>query len=161
MTLSELFQYPPAEYRAKPFWAWNGELEENELREQIHAFDQMGFGGYFCHSRIGLKTEYLGREWFEAIEACTEEGAARGMETWLYDEDRWPSGSVGGLLVRQHPEHAMKFLRMSRADAKTFSWREDIVAAFSVQMEGVVFWDKKRFDSGHIPERGTVLYFTV
>ena len=63
----ELFKNPTAEYRGKPFWSWNGKLEKSELLRQIEVFRQMGMGGYFCHSRIGLETEYLGNEWFDLI----------------------------------------------------------------------------------------------
>ena len=53
---------------------------------------EMGLGGYFMHSRTGLITEYLGKEWFELINEVADVAAADGMEAWLYDEDRWPSG---------------------------------------------------------------------
>ena len=56
----------------------------------------MGFGGFFLHSRTGLETEYLGEEWFELIREVAEAGAREGMAAWLYDEDRWPSGTCGG-----------------------------------------------------------------
>ena len=125
----ELFKNPTAEYRGKPFWSWNGKLEKSELLRQIEVFRQMGMGGYFCHSRIGLETEYLGNEWFDLINSCAEKGASLGMETWLYDEDRWPSGIAGGM-VTKHRENRMKFLRMTvlescedtdRTDASPFS----------------------------------------
>ena len=29
------FSAPTAEYRGKPFWSWNGELEEAELIRQV------------------------------------------------------------------------------------------------------------------------------
>src|SRR5690348_6060188 len=90
------FCSPPVEYRAKPFWAWNDHLKEEEIRRQIRVFQEMGFGGYFMHSRVGLKTTYLGEEWFRMIEAGIDEGRKKGMEAWLYDEDRWPSGLAGG-----------------------------------------------------------------
>lgn len=89
MSLIERFENPSSAERGKPFWAWNGALGKEELLHQIDVFHQMGFGGYFCHSRVGLKTEYLGEEWFELINACADRGSELGMETWLYDEDRW------------------------------------------------------------------------
>ena len=51
----------------------------------------MGFGGYFVHSRTGLITEYLGEKWYLLVRSCAKYGKHLGMETWLYDEDRWPS----------------------------------------------------------------------
>jgi hypothetical protein len=34
------FKNPPAAYRGKPFWAWNGKLDPKELRRQV----RMGSG---------------------------------------------------------------------------------------------------------------------
>ena len=51
---------PGAAYRGKPFWAWNGALDEAELLRQIDCMRAMGFGGFFMYSRTGLDTEYLG-----------------------------------------------------------------------------------------------------
>ena len=71
------FQEPGAAFRAKPFWSWNGDLKKEELIRQIHVMKEMGFGGYFMHSRTGLKTEYLGEKWFDLTNAC----AASAIET--------------------------------------------------------------------------------
>ena len=63
------------------------------------------------HSRTGLETECLGEEWFELINACADEAEAQGLEAWLYDEDRWPSGLAGGI-VSQHPEFRQKAIML-------------------------------------------------
>lgn len=77
--------------RGIPFWSWNPTLDDKEkLRRQIGYFKDMGFGGFMMHSRTGLKSEYLGKEFMEAVEFCTEEAKKQGMYAWLYDEDRWP-----------------------------------------------------------------------
>jgi hypothetical protein len=93
---ADLFRDPPAEYRGVPFWAWNGALEESQLLRQLAVFKQMGLGGVHIHVRVGLATPYLGDEFMRLVEVCTNEGKRLGMRTWLYDEDRWPSGSAGG-----------------------------------------------------------------
>ena len=110
------FQEPGAAFRAKPFWSWNGDLKKDELIRQIHVMKEMGFGGYFMHSRTGLKTEYLGEKWFDLTNACADEGEKLGMESWLYDEDRWPSGTVGGLVCK-NPLYRAKFLNMKSLPA--------------------------------------------
>ena len=94
--LGNIFANPSHEWRGKPFWSWNGELEEKELCRQVEVLKEMGFGGHFMHSRSGLRTEYLGEEWFKLINAVTDKSVEENMEAWLYDEDRWPSGSAGG-----------------------------------------------------------------
>ena len=93
------FQDPPVEYRGAPFWAWNAKLEPERLREQIRSMKKMGMGGFFMHSRVGLKTKYLSREWFDCIAACIDEAKKEGLDAWLYDEDRWPSGAAGGIVT--------------------------------------------------------------
>ncbi|MBQ6473716.1 MAG: hypothetical protein IJJ33_17150 [Victivallales bacterium] len=102
-TLDELSRRvlnPDASHRAAPFWAWNSSLEPKELRRQIRIFKEMGFGGFFMHSRVGLATPYLSQEWFRCVHACVEEAKALGMKAWLYDEDRWPSGAAGGMATK-------------------------------------------------------------
>ena len=84
-----------------PFWSWNGKLNAVELKRQMRFFKKMGFGGVFMHSRTGLATGYLSKRWFDMIRSCVEEGKKLGLATWIYDEDRWPSGYAGGL-VTQH-----------------------------------------------------------
>jgi hypothetical protein len=133
------WQSPSAAYRGKPFWSWNRSLEPSELIRQIGIFKEMGMGGFFMHSRTGLQTRYLGREWFECINTCTDAGQALGLESWLYDEDRWPSGSAGGLATKEL-RHRMKYLRLTvHESGATDEWPspEFFVAAFSATVCGL------------------------
>ncbi|MBT3296984.1 MAG: hypothetical protein HN383_17085 [Verrucomicrobia bacterium] len=97
---ADSFRAPSSLYRGAPFWAWNGDLEKEELLRQIDVFDEMGIGGYHIHSRTGLNTEYLSDEFMELVKACRDHGRDKKMLTWLYDEDRWPSGAAGGLVTK-------------------------------------------------------------
>ncbi|HLQ98388.1 MAG TPA: glycosyl hydrolase [Candidatus Dormibacteraeota bacterium] len=142
-TLYPLYLEPKNEYRGKPFWSWNGKLNKEELIRQIHVFKEMGFGGFFMHSRTGLVTEYLGDEWFDLINACAEEAEKLGMEAWLYDEDRWPSGTAGGL-VTQEPKYRLKFIRLKIVSPEDMQWNEETVAAFSCHLDGMKAYDVKR-----------------
>ena len=94
-----LFANPPRQFRPSPFWSWNDDLKVDELLRQVRDFKEKGFGGYFIHSRGGLRTPYLGRAWMRCVAACLGEGKRLDLESWLYDEDRWPSGSAGGLVT--------------------------------------------------------------
>lgn len=91
-----LFLSPPKKYRSLPFWSWNDKLDSQELVTQIDAFDRQGIGGFFMHSREGLETKYLGDEWADAVKTSVDAAKKRGMYSWIYDEDRWPSGAAGG-----------------------------------------------------------------
>lgn len=95
-----LFQNPTSEYRGTPFWAWNCRLDPQQLKEQIGYLQEMGFGGFHMHSRTGMATPYLSKEWQAMIQTCVQEAKDRNMLAWLYDEDRWPSGSAGGLVTK-------------------------------------------------------------
>ncbi|MBO5418151.1 MAG: hypothetical protein J6A50_06080 [Clostridia bacterium] len=134
--LNEIFENPGAEYRGKPFWSWNGELEKDEVLRQIEIMKEMGFGGYFMHSRSGLITEYLGDRWFEIINAAADKGEELGLEAWLYDEDRWPSGSAGGIASRDE-KYRMKSVFVYEITREKFVWTEDVMCAFVAKLEGV------------------------
>ena len=44
------------------------------------------------------------------IRHCIDEAKDNQMLAWLYDEDRWPSGTAGGRVTAGKPEHARKSL---------------------------------------------------
>ena len=72
MNVEKIFASPSVQYRGKPFWAWNGKLEEQELRRQVRILRKMGLAGGFMHSRVGLDTKYLSDEWFVgSISGCS------------------------------------------------------------------------------------------
>lgn len=111
----EKFLSPGNEYRGMPFWAWNEELDEQELIRQIEVFKSMGFGGFFMHARVGLKTPYMGEKWFSCIKSCVETAKKLGLYAGLYDEDCWPSGAAGGV-VTANDEYKSKWLKCDFAE---------------------------------------------
>ncbi|MHC4788421.1 MAG: glycosyl hydrolase, partial [Planctomycetota bacterium] len=160
----QTFKDPPAAYRGKPFWAWNGRLEEGELRRQIRVMHRMGLGGFFMHSRVGLATEYLSDEWFRMVEACIDEAERLGMEAWLYDEDRWPSGAAGGL-VTTDPRYRHKNLAMLICGPGEARFEHEPLALFSARTEGNTARDVRRlgpdWDGTVEPEDASILAFFV
>lgn len=119
----ELFRSPTAEYRGTPFWAWNDNLNKEDLLWQIEQLKKMGFGGFHMHSRSGMATPYLSEEFMDLVKACTDKAKAEEMLSYLYDEDRWPSGSAGGI-VTKNKKYRQKTLRfrpevMEDAEAST------------------------------------------
>ncbi len=97
------------DYGAIPFWSWNNELDESELVKQIEDMHRVGMGGFIMHARIGLKTEYLSEKWFSCIDACLKKARELHMNAWVYDENGWPSGFVGGKLL-ENVEYRAQFL---------------------------------------------------
>lgn len=96
----ELFRNPTAEYRGTPFWAWNSNLEKEELCRQIDVFNEMGLGGFHMHVRTGLENVYLSDEYMQLVKDCVDKAKENKMLAWLYDEDRWPSGAAGGIVTK-------------------------------------------------------------
>ncbi len=92
-------------YRCVPFWSWNDTLKSYELVKQVEWMNENGVGGFFMHARGGLKSEYLGKNWFDCIKACSEKAKELGMEAYAYDENGWPSGFVGGKLLEDIENH--------------------------------------------------------
>ncbi|MBQ8719641.1 MAG: hypothetical protein IJY65_01245 [Clostridia bacterium] len=106
---SALFKNPTSEYRCTPFWAWNCELKRDELLAEIDIMKEMGMGGFHMHPRAGMSTKYLSDDFMALIKACNEKAIREGMLSWLYDEDKWPSGFAGGY-VTKNPANRQKYL---------------------------------------------------
>lgn len=133
--LQKEFASPSSRYRGKTFWAWNGELEEGEFRRQIRVMQRMGFGGFFMHARVGLATPYPSSEYMDLTRACIDEAKRLGLEAWLYDEDRWPSGFAGGLVTREERfrERALVCEKLSQ---RTYRCVAGDVAVFAASWQG-------------------------
>jgi hypothetical protein len=106
-SMEEEFQNPPREFSLAPFWAWNDTLVPETLTWQMDQMMEQGMYSAFMHARSGIEsgeTPYFSEGWWEAIRTCVEHGAENGFYTWLYDEDKWPSGSAGGRVAQRNPE---------------------------------------------------------
>ncbi|MBR5279594.1 MAG: hypothetical protein IKU26_01310, partial [Clostridia bacterium] len=159
------FKNPDPMFRGMPFWSWNGDLKEHELIRQMKILKEMGFGGFFMHSRTGLETEYLGEEWFRLINAVTDAGAAEGMEAWLYDEDRWPSGSAGGIATRD-PQYRIRSLVLIETPIDEYVPNQEDYAVFAGNIDGVTVSAYKKLNVGEalpkdIPTDWKILVFRV
>ena len=109
----ELFRNPTSEYRATPFWAWNCELNQELLDREIGYMQDMGFGGFHMHVRVGMSTEYLSDDFMSLIKGSVKTAKDKKMLAWLYDEDKWPSGFAGGLVTKKK-ENREKYLLFTR-----------------------------------------------
>ncbi|WP_256720596.1 MULTISPECIES: hypothetical protein [Paenibacillus] len=129
--LKQQFENPDATYRPQPFWFLNHELTKPELESQIQSMYEAGVGGVVLHARHGMQTTYLSPAFMEALEFCTLECEKRNMVVWLYDEDNWPSGTLGGKLTRQHPEYRMRYLRVEEKRYKDDGRQEGLKLDFA------------------------------
>ncbi len=143
-----LFQNPPKPYREVPFWSWNDDLDPQELVRQIELMDQAGWGGFFMHSRVGLKTPYMGARWMECIRASTAAARQRGMGAWIYDEDKWPSGYAGGLSTAANPAYRARYL-VCKVDNRPALLAERIATFTAREIDGQLV-DFRQDDHPHL-----------
>jgi hypothetical protein len=131
----EEFKNPPAEFRGAPFWAWNTKLNIEQLKEQIGYFKEMGMGGYHIHCRVGLDTPYLGEEFLSYVSECVEEGKRQGLYTYLYDEDRWPSGTAGGIVTKEERFRSRHLLFIPKKIAPEENKHRKLLEVYEVELE--------------------------
>lgn len=151
------FANAPAEFRPMPFWSWNAALDDAEMRRQIVDFKDRGYGGYLMHPRVGLVTRYLSDDWFHKVAVCLDEGRKQGVQSWLYDEDKWPSGFAGGLAIFDHQEYIGMGMGVRRARgpaAAALETNTDVVATFAVTSNSF-----RRIKSAAAKGAGEVLQF--
>ncbi|HAN44128.1 MAG TPA: hypothetical protein DCP97_01920 [Ruminococcaceae bacterium] len=136
-----------AEYRSLPFWAWNSRLDEDEIRRQINIMHEQGIGGFFMHSRDGLETEYMGEQWNKCVMAAINEAAKLGMQAWLYDEDRWPSGTAGGTLPATYGDDSRckgVTLEICEPDNMQYLTDSSVAALYKAKIDGMEIFSLTR-----------------
>ncbi len=139
------------EYAPVPFWSWNNDLESDELIEQIHQMKESGCGGFIIHARTGLINEYLSEDWFSLVDDCLKEARKLNLNVWLYDENGWPSGFVGGKLLETE-EFRAPFLEKQEKDV--FDYTANCVFA-------LVNGEMKRVSKGELADDGKYICIYV
>lgn len=175
---SKLFKDPTNEYRGCPLWSWNTKLDIPQLLRQIDRLEEMGMGGFHMHVRTGLDTEYMGAEFMDCVKACVDYAEKKGMLACLYDEDRWPSGTAGGKVTKEHPEHKGKHILFtvhpygtvdlggdcSPADANACrSENGYLIAKYAMRLDkdGKLAWSTRLKENEVCPEDATQWYAYV
>lgn len=103
--------------RIKPFWFWNGDMNEAEIDRQLREMKEQGLGGAFICARQGQTIAYLNNQWFDRIAFACRKAKEYGLEVWLYDEYPYPSGVSGGEVLLRHPEAGHTVLSIQTYDA--------------------------------------------
>lgn len=119
--LRKRFLDPPLDYRhltiMHTFWHRKDLADplpedfESRIATRLKRIMDWGFGGVVAN--VG-STDYLEneQEW-QAFVTGFRAAKNLGMRVWIYDEDGYPSGAAGGVVLRDHPEHeAQSMLRM-------------------------------------------------
>ena len=107
------------DYRPAPFYFLNDRIDKKEISRQIALMKESNISGFFIHPRCGLTDPpYGSMEWFEINRFIAEETKKAGLKAWLYDEDAYPSGNLGGRIVFDNPELIAKSLKIVKVDVK-------------------------------------------
>jgi hypothetical protein len=144
------FERPPREYGILPFWFLNGKLDPQEMIFQLREFRDKGMPGIILHGRYGLETEYLGETYLDRIQFAVEEAEKLGLQTWIYDEMNWPSGTADQRVLKARPDLAQRYLEcinmtvrgpwftyLTGADSRYLDFEKSTpVAAFAVRLDG-------------------------
>ncbi|MFV0503396.1 MAG: hypothetical protein ACK5LT_05450 [Lachnospirales bacterium] len=157
----ELFKNPSAEYRGTPFFSWNCKVTKELLSKEIDDLKEMGMGGFHIHSRTGLDIKYLSDEFMELVKYANEKGKDNNMLTWLYDEDRWPSGAAGGLVTKdekyrsrfliftpnkdREESNSIKFDSSSRAQRGS---KRELLGKYEINIKNGYLYDYRRLGEG-------------
>lgn len=150
------------EFTFKPmnFWFLNDELDLTEMKRQIDGFKETGFGGFFYHTRPGIKTPYLSNEWMELVRDCSDYSYDNDMEAWIYDEEFWPSGAAGGFVTCQNPKYRQKQLVMMLS-RKRYPKIDECIAIFSCRLGNGMPTDIQKWDGKDIPHGHYYMYFVL
>ena len=146
----EQFRNPPRDYGILPFWFLNGELDPKEMLYQLREFRDKGMPGIILHGRYGLETSYIGETYLDRIHFAVEEAEKIGLQTWIYDEMNWPSGTADKRVLKARPDLAQRYIEclnftvrgpwftyLTGADSRYIDFEKSTpVAAFAIRLDG-------------------------
>ncbi len=123
----------PREFSVMPFWFWNDALDEGEIVRQIADFEAHGVYGFIIHPRVGLPRElgWMSDRLLGFYRVAIDEARRRGMYVLLYDEGMYPSGSSGGQVVAENPDHQCRCLaavELAEGEEPSIGVGQDLVA---------------------------------
>jgi len=100
------FAVPPSDSRPTILWFWNGTVTTEIVDRQLADMRAQGVDEVlvFPFDTPNLRPVFFSEGWFDLIEHTLREAQRHGMHVWLFNDDFFPSGRGGGLVVREHPE---------------------------------------------------------
>jgi len=113
------WQDPPAELR--PLQIVHGVPEQQATPAGMTALKDLGLGGIVCNVdfREYLLSQAHWQTLVRAIEACRE----TGLVVWIYDEEGYPSGAAGGLVLKRSRQYEATALTHDPSRAEPFALR--------------------------------------
>lgn len=102
-------------------WAINAPLDQAKSQRQLDDFHAAGLDGVVWHPRFyPNQPPYLSEDYLQAVSETILYAKSIGLAFWLYDEDGWPSGTVGGQLLKKFPQDAQRWVELVEAKPKCY-----------------------------------------
>lgn len=110
------WQNPPAEDR--PLQITHGIPPERASLEGMKYYKDLGLGGIVCNVAFQqyLQSEENWKTLVDGVDACSK----LGMVVWIYDEQGYPSGGAGGLVLKKNPEYEAMELAFDEKRSEPF-----------------------------------------
>jgi len=118
---------------AVPFWFWNGDQQEAEITRQLELAAANGLRGMAIHARHGNQTEYMSDRWLELVRHSCVEAIRLGLDIWLYDEEGYPSGTVGHRLQKDDPSLQQKQLVYDYVQGHALAEVDDLAYVYDAE----------------------------
>jgi hypothetical protein len=110
---------PPVECR--PLQILHGVPRGQATAAAMKKLKELGLGGIVCN--VDFKNYLVSEDhWdnlIQAVEACREVG----LIVWIYDEEGYPSGAAGGLVLKRNPEYEALALTYDKSRKEPFVLR--------------------------------------
>ncbi len=91
--------------------------DEATLRQRLKWLQATGIGGLVCN--VSFKDYMRSEEQWRIFLAGLKVAEELGLHLWLYDEEGYPSGAAGGLVLERNPDlEAIGLVRQVGADGK-------------------------------------------
>ena len=94
---------------------------EDPFVKSMRFYKDRGLGGVV--SNVAFDHYLTSEENWKALEAGVEACRKLGMVVWLYDEEGYPSGSAGGLVLKENPQFEALELALDRSRPDPFVLR--------------------------------------
>ena len=126
---------PGSEYGRHPSGV-ERKLKKGFWRE-IENMKKMGFVGFFMHARVCLSTAYLSEEFMDCVSHCNAVAKSEGLLSYLYDEDKWPSGFGGGLVTKniKYREKYLRFTRTAYGEGHERAENGELLAVYDIVLD--------------------------
>lgn len=95
----QAWRSPGVEFR--PLQIVHGVPARQATPEAMRSLRDLGLGGIVCNVAFDsyLRSETNWQTCVQAVKACAEVG----LRVWIYDEEGYPSGAAGGLVLKENP----------------------------------------------------------